>query len=96
MQHGRSVLQPLDLLSRAWAAAMMHCRSGTVQSSSAVRSDSTKKHPRFAYLSPLLKQSKTVAWDYLRAFRYLAMTSDGTVSVRNFSRRLEYPNLGIV
>ena len=57
---------------------------------------STKKHPRFAYLSPLLKQSKTVAWDYLRAFRYLAMTSDGTVSVRNFSRRLEYPNLGIV
>jgi hypothetical protein len=37
-----------------------------------------------------------VAWDYLRALRYLAMTSDGTVSVRNFSRRLEYPNLGIV
>ena len=58
--------------------------------------ESTKKHPRFAYLSPLLKQSKTVAWDYLRALRYLAMTSDGTVSVRNFSRRLEYPNLGIV
>ena len=28
--------------------------------------ESTKKHPRFAYLSPLLKQSKTVAWDYLR------------------------------
>jgi hypothetical protein len=30
------------------------------------------------------------------AFRYLAMTLDSTVSVRNFSRRLEYPNLGIV
>src|ERR1700730_2856961 len=33
MQHGRSVLQPVDSLSRAWAAAMMHCRSGTLQSS---------------------------------------------------------------
>jgi len=26
-----------------------------------------KLRPRFAYLSPFLKQSKTVAWDYLRA-----------------------------
>jgi len=33
MQHGRSVLQPLASLSRASAAAMMHCRSGTLQSS---------------------------------------------------------------
>ena len=28
---------------------------------------SNKIRPRFAYLSPFLKQSKTVAWDYLRA-----------------------------
>ena len=33
MQHGRSVLQPLESLSRTWAAAMMHCRPGTLQSS---------------------------------------------------------------
>jgi len=33
MQHGRSVLQPLASLSRASAAAMMHCRSGTLQTS---------------------------------------------------------------
>jgi hypothetical protein len=33
MQHGRSVLQPLDSPSRTWAAAMMHCRPGTLQSS---------------------------------------------------------------
>src|SRR3984893_15054608 len=31
----------------------------------AIQSD--KVRPRFAYLSPLLKQSKAVAWDYLRA-----------------------------
>src|SRR6516162_4120575 len=31
----------------------------------AIQSD--KIRPRFAYLSPFLKQSKTVAWDYLRA-----------------------------
>jgi len=33
-QHGHSVLQPLDSLSRTWVAAMMHCRPGTLQSSS--------------------------------------------------------------
>ena len=33
MQHGRSVLQPLASLSRTSAAAMMHCRSGTLPSS---------------------------------------------------------------
>jgi hypothetical protein len=33
MQHGRSVLQPLESLSRTWAAATMHCRPGTLQSS---------------------------------------------------------------
>ncbi len=33
MQHGRSVLQPLASLSRTWAAAMMRCRPGTLQSS---------------------------------------------------------------
>jgi hypothetical protein len=27
----------------------------------------TKVRPRFAYISPFLKQSKAVAWDYLRA-----------------------------
>ena len=28
---------------------------------------SKKERPRFAYLSPFLRQSKQIAWDYLRA-----------------------------
>src|ERR1700730_10800114 len=39
MQHGRSVLQPVDSLSRASAATMMHCRSGTHPPSSLTSGD---------------------------------------------------------
>jgi hypothetical protein len=42
--------------------------------------ESTKKHPRFAYLSPLLKQSKTVAWDYLRDAMPLLRKAGATVN----------------
>src|ERR1700730_18536572 len=42
--------------------------------------ESTKKHPRFAYLSPLLKQSKTVAWDYLRDAMSLLCKAGATVN----------------
>jgi hypothetical protein len=49
-------------------------------------------------LHPLPKPNPVHDWTShaADAFRYLAMTLDSTVSVRNFSRRLEYPNLGIV
>jgi hypothetical protein len=49
-------------------------------------------------LHPLPKPNPVHGWTSRAAdaFRYLAMTLDRTVSVRNFSRGLEYPNLGIV
>ena len=49
-------------------------------------------------LHPLPKPNPVHDWSShaADAFRYLAMTLDRTVSVRNFSRGLEYPNLGIV
>jgi hypothetical protein len=49
-------------------------------------------------LHPLPKPNPVHDWTShaADAFRYLAMTLDRTVSVRNFSRGLEYPNLGIV
>src|SRR5688572_2317897 len=50
--------------------------------------------PRFAYLSPFLKQSKTVAWDYLRAaidpIRPLGATAHES------ELRVDYPNGGQV
>ena len=163
MQHGRSVLQPLASLSRAWAAAMMRCRPGNLQSSgvsiggrqrclygaefelrgrvrrvelnrirethtiladqwrhecdaniSIIARDLSSAHfigARSAspasspiaglarrLLHPLPKPNPVHDWTShaADAFRYLAMTLDRTVSVRNFSRGLEYPNLGIV
>src|SRR5688572_7855674 len=53
-----------------------------------------RDRPRFAYLSPFLKQSKTVAWDYLRdAMSPLrAMGADTNES----ELRVDYPNGGQV
>src|SRR5437764_9665582 len=52
--------------------------------------ESTKKHPRFAYLSPLLKQSKTVACDYLRDAMSLLRKAGATVNETEL--RADYPN----
>ena len=56
--------------------------------------ESTKKHPRFAYLSPLLKQSMTVAWDYLRDAMSLLRKAGATVNETEL--RADYPNGGQV
>ena len=53
-----------------------------------------KERPRFAYLSPFLRQSKQIAWDYLRAAtmptRFLG------ASVHETELRVDYPNGGQV
>jgi phage terminase large subunit len=58
----------------------------------ALRCERTR--PRFAYISPYFKQSKTVAWDYLRA----AMTSLREVGaeVNESELRVDYGNGGQV
>src|SRR3984893_7799180 len=55
---------------------------------------SDKERPRFAYLSPFLRQSKQVAWDYLRA----AMATSRVIgaSVHETELRVDYPNGGQV
>ena len=55
---------------------------------------SHKLRPRFAYLSPFLRQSKQVAWDYLRA----AMGPSRAIgaSVHETELRVDYPNGGQV
>ena len=55
---------------------------------------STNVRPRFAYLSPFLKQSKTVAWDYL-----LDAMSPGReieATAHESELRVDYPNGGQV
>ena len=50
--------------------------------------------PRFAYLSPFLKQSKAVAWDYLRAA--MAPLRPFGAPVHESELRVDYANGGQV
>ena len=50
--------------------------------------------PRFAYLSPFLKQSKAVAWDYLRAA--MAPLRPFGATVHQSELRVDYPKGGQV
>lgn len=51
---------------------------------------SRKVRPRFAYLSPFQRQSKTVAWDYLRA-AMASVRPDGATAHES-ELRVDYPN----
>jgi phage terminase large subunit len=53
-----------------------------------------KSRPRFAYLSPFLRQSKQVAWDYLRAA--MAPSRSIGTTVHESELRVDYPNGGQV
>ena len=55
---------------------------------------SHKLRPRFAYLSPFLRQSKQVAWDYLRAA--MAPSRALGASAHETELRVDYPNGGQV
>jgi hypothetical protein len=53
-----------------------------------------KVRPRYAYLSPFLKQSKTVAWDYLRSA--MAPLRRLGATVHESELRVDYPKGGQV
>jgi hypothetical protein len=55
---------------------------------------SNKMKPRFAYLSPFLRQSKAVAWDYLRSA--MAPLRAIGASAHESELRVDYPNGGQV
>src|ERR1700730_15309258 len=67
-------------------ACIHDLQGGTMQSD--------KIRPRFAYLSPFLKQSKAVAWDYLRAG--MAPLRAPGASAHDTELRVDYPNGGQV
>jgi phage terminase large subunit len=51
---------------------------------------SSKLRPRFAYLSPFLRQSKAVAWDYLR--HAMRDTRAFGATAHESELRVDYPN----
>jgi phage terminase large subunit len=50
--------------------------------------ENTKRKPRYAYIAPLLKQAKTVAWDYLKEY---ALKIPGA-TVHESELRADFPN----
>jgi phage terminase large subunit len=67
----RSQFEAFHVRSERFACIVTHRRAGKtvacVEDLQHAAMWCTKVRPRFAYISPFLKQSKAVAWDYLRA-----------------------------
>ena len=89
---------PFHARRQRFACIVTHRRAGkTVACIHDLHRDaarSRKVRPRFAYLSPFMRQSKAVAWDYLRtaiepARRHGATSHEGEL-------RIDYPNGGQV
>src|SRR6516225_6181375 len=49
-----------------------------------------RTRPRFAYMSPFLKQAKSVAWDYVRAA--VAAGRQAGASIHESELRVDYPS----
>src|SRR5262245_1480095 len=87
---------PFHARRQRFACIVTHRRAGKtvacIHDLHRAASGSQKLRPRFAYLSPFLRQSKAVAWDYLRtaiepARRYGATSRGGGLC-------LDYPRGG--
>src|SRR5919198_3851716 len=94
----RSQFEALHVRSERFACIVTHRRAGkTVACVDDLQHAAmwcTKVRPRFAYISPFLKQSKAVAWDYLRTAA-APLRSLGA-RVRETELRVDYYNDGQV
>jgi phage terminase large subunit len=68
----REQFLPFHAREQRWAVIVAHRRAGKTVACILDLIDAAlrckKERPRFAYFAPLLKQVKTVAWDYLKAY----------------------------
>jgi phage terminase large subunit len=68
----RPQFAPFHARTQRWAVIVAHRRAGKtvacIMDLIDAASRSKLERPRFAYIAPLLKQAKTVAWDYLKAY----------------------------
>jgi phage terminase large subunit len=106
MQHSRIVIDyqpraqflPLHRRTQRFACIVTHRRAGKtvacIQDLQRGALLSRNVRPRFAYLSPFLKQSKAVAWDYLRDAMMLLRPTGATAHASEL--RVDYSNGGQV
>ena len=94
----RPQFRPFHRRSARLACIVTHRRAGKtvacIQELQRAAIECKQVRPRFAYLSPFLKQSKAVAWDYLRAA--MAPARRIGASVHEGELRVDYPNGGQV
>lgn len=87
---------PFHARKERWSVIVAHRRAGKTVAcvmdliDSALRCD--KERPRFAYLAPLYKQAKQVAWDYLKAY---GLKVPGAVASET-ELKVEFPNASTV
>jgi phage terminase large subunit len=94
----RPQFEPFHRRTERFAVLVCHRRAGKTVASIADLQDAALRcknvRPRYAYISPYLKQSKTVAWDYLRS-GMSALRPLGA-EVNESELRVDYPNGGQV
>lgn len=76
---------------KRWSIAVCHRRAGKtvacIQKLIKCALECDKPRPRYAYIAPLLKQAKTVSWDYLKRF---ALAIPGTTAHES-ELRVDFP-----
>lgn len=80
-----------QLLAKRWGVVVCHRRFGKsvwAINHLLMRALNAKNRPRYAYFAPLLKQAKTIAWDYLKHF---SASVPGWVP-NETELRVDYPN----
>ena len=94
----RSQFEGFHVRTERFACIVTHRRAGKtvacIHDLQHAAVSNRKVRSRFAYLSPFLKQSKTVAWDYLRAA--MAPLRSLGATVHESELRVDYPKGGQV
>lgn len=88
----RKQFRPFLTTDKRWSVIVAHRRAGKtvacIQKLVMAALTSTRTRPRYAYIAPLLKQAKAVAWDYLRD--YAGKIPGAEINVSEL--RVDFPN----
>jgi phage terminase large subunit len=90
----RALFMPYHNRTQRWAVLVVHRRAGKTVAciNDLIMGAMTCPHenPRFHYIAPLLKQAKSVVWDYLKKY---ALVIPGT-KANESELRVDFPNGG--
>lgn len=92
----RKQFVPFHMRTQRWAIIVAHRRAGKTVAcvNELIRGalTCTNKRPMFGYIAPLLKQAKSVAWEYLKEFALVVPGAEANET----ELRVDFPNGGRV